>query len=66
MSEFHQGQRVRLPKGAWVHTMYPGKADYALKRSQIITIHHFIGEKIRWPGSSGYWNSVSPEGVVPA
>jgi hypothetical protein len=60
---FQQGQRVRIPKGTLVHTMYPGKADYKLSRSQVVTIHHFIGEKIRWPGSGGYWCEVGPEGV---
>lgn len=66
MLEPHQlkrGDKVRIRKGARVHTLYPGKADYNLTRSQVIKVDHTIGNKVRWAGSAGYWCSVNIEDI---
>jgi hypothetical protein len=62
--QLKRGDRVRIRRGAQVHTMYPGKADYQLKRSQVIKVDHTIGDKVRWAGSAGYWNQTSIENII--
>ena len=57
--DLKRGDRVRVRRGAWVHTLYPGKADYALSRSQVIKVDHTIGDNVRWAGRAGYWCSVN-------
>lgn len=54
-----RGDRVRVPKGAYIKTTHPN-GDYLLSRSQVVTVHHTLGYGeepiiVCWPGTGGYW-----------
>lgn len=57
--DLKRGDKVRVRRGARVHTLYPNRADYNLTRSQVIKVDHTLGDNVRWAGSAGYWNSVN-------
>jgi hypothetical protein len=59
----HVGSRIRIPKGATIHTM-SSVEDRPAGRSYVVTVNHLIGDKPRWPGSGGYWTEASEWEVV--
>lgn len=55
-----RGEKVRIPKGAYISTTHPA-GDRIAKRSQVVTVSHSFPHglsgqgEVSWAGSGGYW-----------
>jgi hypothetical protein len=72
------GDKVRVPKGTYIRTMHPSKANMPSQRSIIVTVDHLLSgayweeidkkiienPSVRWPGSGGYWMEADINDVI--
>jgi hypothetical protein len=56
-----RGDKVRIPKGAYIRTTHPN-GDRIAARSQVVTVSHVFEHgypsgqpEVSWAGSGGYW-----------
>lgn len=54
------GEKVRIPKGAYIRSTHPN-GDRIAKKSQVVTVSHVFQygyegvPEVSWAGSGGYW-----------
>jgi len=68
-----QNDKILIPKGTFIRSMYPRRNEYYSKKSIRVNVHHILSgssngsnPKVVWAGSSGYWAEVDINDVLEA